>query len=312
MDYYTPVHFTETRSKINYRSNLIFMGSCFSENIGNWLESLRFNVKINPFGITYNPISISQQVSLALSDRDFSEMHLVKYNNVEVHLDLHKKVSPNSSIISWLKTTREEFKTNLLSTSHLFLTFGTSYAFRYLSTGEIINNCQKLPGTEFEKVLLNETEMFNSLESTFQNLIEFNPNLNIYLTVSPIRHLRNGAIGNQRSKARLIRLSEMLEQHFEHVQYIPIYELIMDELRDYRFYKSEDMIHLNYQGLETVKECIRDYFIDRDAYGLMERVDKWLKMKNHIVQNADSSGTIRFQSKLKKETAELERIFSGL
>lgn len=288
------------------------MGSCFSENIGNWLEDLRFNVQINPFGITYNPISISQQISVALSDSDFSEKHLVKSDETEVHLDLHKKVSPNSSIISWLKTTREEFKTNLLSTSHLFLTFGTSYAFRYLSTGEIINNCHKLPGTEFEKVLLNETEMFNSLESTFQNLIEFNPNLNIYLTVSPIRHLRNGAIGNQRSKARLIRLSEMLEQHFEHVQYIPIYELIMDELRDYRFYKSEDMIHLNYQGLETVKERIREYFIEADAYGLMERVERWLKMKSHIIQNPDTFSSSKFRSKLKDETDELDRIFSGL
>jgi hypothetical protein len=308
VNYFTEVKFEESRKKFDYRSRLLFLGSCFSENIGEWLKDLRFQTRINPFGITYNPVSIARQISYSLEGKPFPGEHEIAYLGKTVHLDLHKDIAGEERILQLGKT----LKADLLNSSHLFLTFGTSFAFRYRKTGKIINNCHKIPGSEFEKVLLNENEMCKVLEEALEKVFEANKALKVFVTVSPIRHLRHGAIDNQRSKARLIRLCEMLESRYDRVDYIPIYELVMDELRDYRFYRSDDLLHLNQLGLEIVKNRIRDYYIDSKSYDLMDRVSKWLKMKNHRLLDYKSHESKKFLAKLQAETAELEKIFLGL
>jgi len=307
--YVTPVKFENSSGRINYSSRLVFLGSCFSENIGYWLKDLRFNTVVNPYGITYNPISIAQQINKSIAGKAFSQEHMLDRNGEKVHLDLHKNLETNATNLTEIS---KSLKSELIHASHLILTFGSSYAFRYLKTGKIINNCHKISASEFEKVLLNESEMFAELESSLEELLSKNEALSILLTVSPIRHLRHGAVGNQRSKSRLIRLCEMLESRIENVQYIPIYELVMDELRDYRFYRSDDMLHLNYQGLETVKERVKGHYIDSSSHELMSRVERWLKMKNHRLLNPESQDSQKFQAKLKSETDELEKVFREL
>lgn len=309
--YYTEVKFSEHKEKIDYQSRLLFLGSCFSENIGHWLKELRFQTTVNPYGITYNPISISDQIIHSLSESSFPEAHEVEHNTGMVHLDLHKDLNAEGYNENILQI-RKGLKKELIDTSHLFLTFGTSYAFRYKETGKIINNCHKIPGSQFERILLEESVMFESLSTALNDLLVVNKDIRIFLTVSPIRHLRHGATGNQRSKSRLIRLSEMLESTFKSIHYIPIYELVMDELRDYRFYRSDDMLHLNQLGLETVKNRIMKNYIDPSAYALMDRVESWLKMKSHRVQNSDSPETQKFKEKLQAETEELNRLFRQL
>jgi len=308
VNYFTEVQFEESSKRFDYGSRLLFLGSCFSENIGAWLQDLRFQTIVNPFGITYNPVSIAQQIRHSLTGKSFPGEHELEYRGRTVHLDLHKDAIGEDEILQL----GNKLKANLLNSSHLFLTFGTSFAFKYRKTGRIINNCHKIPGSEFEKVLLNESEMFEFLEEALIELFSENKDLPVFLTVSPIRHLRHGAIDNQRSKSRLIRLCEMLESRFENVQYIPIYELVMDELRDYRFYRSDDLIHLNQLGLEIVKSRIRDFYIDPSSYSLMNRVSKWLKMKNHRLLDPKSAESEKFLTKLQSETEELDEIFRKL
>lgn len=284
------------------------MGSCFSENIGEWLKDLRFNTRINPFGITYNPISLARQISHSLAGKSFPREHELKHRDKTVHLDLHKDATGKERILEL----RNQLKADLLNSSHLFLTFGTSFAFKYRKTGKIINNCHKIPSSEFEKVLLNESEMCEVLEEALDEVFEANKALKVFLTVSPIRHLRHGAVENQRSKARLIRLCEMLESRYNRVDYIPIYELVMDELRDYRFYRSDDLLHLNQLGLDVVKSRIREYYIDPSTYPLMNRVSKWLQMKNHRLLDAQSAESKRFLKNLQIETEALDDVFNDL
>ena len=308
MNYFTEVQFRKSREKFDYRSRLLFLGSCFSENIGQWLKALRFQTNVNPFGITYNPISIAQQIKHSLNGESFPREHELKYRDKTVYLDLHKDVLGKEGILEL----GSELKDDLLSSSHLFLTFGTSFAFRYRKTGRIINNCHKIPRSEFEKVLLNESEMFGFLEEVLIKLFSENKDLRVFLTVSPIRHLRHGAVDNQRSKARLIRLCEMLEARFENVNYIPIYELVMDELRDYRFYRSDDFLHLNSLGLEVVKSRIQDFYIDPSSHELIDRVSRWTKMKNHRLLDPGSTESKEFLAKLQAESEELDELFRKL
>ncbi|MGB6036978.1 MAG: GSCFA domain-containing protein [Cryomorphaceae bacterium] len=313
MNLFTQVPFPDARDLIDYQSRLIFIGSCFTEEIGGWLADLKFTSHINPHGITYNPISLASQILDALEGKDLNRKDIQERDGCFFHPDFHSSMS-RSSLDDFLinaKRNRVLFEKELNSANFLFLTFGTSIAFEWNQTKKVVNNCHRLPSGDFKKVMLSEETMTKQLTVAIEKLKSVNPKIEVVVTVSPIRHLRHGAVQNQRSKARLLRLCENLEAGFSNCTYLPIYELVMDELRDYRFYRQDDLIHLNEGGLEVIKDRFTTSMIDSASFPTIRKVEKWRRSMAHRIQNKESEAAEKFKQQLLGLTEELNKELPG-
>ncbi len=310
MNLSTPISFPNIETRLGYKDKVVMLGSCFSENIGSWLQDLRFHVAYNTTGISYNPMSISRHIDMALDSERLTTDTLIENQGQTAHFDFHSMFNSENAetCISNINASLEKLHMELRECNVLVLTFGTAIVFENLDTGQVVNNNQKQPANQFRKRYLDEKEMVGAVSGSLQDLRKLNPDLRILLTVSPIRHLRHGAAENQRSKARLIRLCEMLCDEIPPCSYLPVYEYVMDELRDYRFYRHDDMIHLNELGLDLIKEKILRHLIDPKALPLMERVEKWKQMKTHRVMQLNTNAAKSFQDKLEAETQAIETL----
>lgn len=313
MNLFTQVPFPDAESLINYKSKLVFIGSCFTEEVGGWLNDIKFECYINPFGITYNPLSIADQIMHALGEIELSNENIQERDGSFFHPDFHSSMNQpsHSEFLNHAIDNRAGLLNKLESADFLFLTFGTSIAFEWDKTKKVVNNCHRLPSGDFRKMMLSEDIMTEKLSSAIEKINSVNPNFNIILTVSPIRHLRHGAVQNQRSKARLLRLCENLEDAFPNCSYLPIYELVMDELRDYRFYRQDDLIHLNDGGLEVIKDRFTTGLIDSASFQLIRKIEKWRMSMSHRIQNMESEGAKKFKSRLVELTEELNKELPG-
>lgn len=231
---------------ISYSSTLLSMGSCFSESIGKRLRSIGFGITINPFGTLYNPLSMAKSLHL-MADEGFlfSENDLTQVGDYFISLMHHSKYNASSAseLLHKINSDLLEGRTALHKCTHLILTFGSSFVYREQTSGEVVANCHKLPPSKFNCQLVSLELLKEIFNEAVQRLLAINPNLVIILTVSPIRYLGYGAHESQLSKARLLLLVEYLTSAFpSHIAYFPAYEIQLDELRDYRFYK-EDLTH---------------------------------------------------------------------
>ena len=313
MNLFTQVPFPDASKLIGYHSRLVFIGSCFTEEIGGWLRDLKFTSHINPFGITYNPISIADQIMDALAERDLNKKDIQEMDGSFFHPNFHSSMN-RSSVDDFLKSAKENralLQKELKSADFLFLTFGTSIAFEWVETKRVVNNCHRLPSADFRKVMLSEESMTKKVMAAIEKLTSVNPNIEIVLTVSPIRHLRHGAVQNQRSKARLLKLCENLEARFTGCTYLPIYELVMDELRDYRFYRQDDLIHLNEGGLEVIRDRFTTSMIDSASFQTIRKVEKWRRSMTHRIQNEESDAAKKFKQQLIELTELLNKELPG-
>ena len=310
----TPVSFEFSGRKINHQSQLLLAGSCFAENIGHWLQRLGFSAVVNPSGIAYNPVSIARHIDMALKARIPGEEELIETDFGFAHADFHSSLSASSKpdLISILRKALGQHGQSLREANTIFFTFGTAVVFEKVIDGVVVNNCHKLPDNLFRKRYLSESEMFNSFMGALNEIFTHNPDAEVCLTVSPVRHLRHGAIDNLRSKSRLIRLCEMLCESEQRCHYIPVYEYVMDELRDYRFYRYDDLIHLNDAGLEMVQERFEAHYIEPSSAALMDRVKKWQHLKSHRVLHPGSDAATAFEEKLRKETDALGLLLPSL
>jgi hypothetical protein len=301
----TAVIFSSPARKLTHQDKLLFAGSCFAERIGEWLELSGYDAVSNPAGIAYNPISMSQHIGIALRSEAASRDGYVSTEHGVAHYDFHSSLSANDQIaaVQMLDAALKEMRDRLHCAQAVFFTFGTSIVFERTVNGEVVNNCHKMPGHLFRQRYLSETEMYTAFAKSLKHLIEENPSVQVYLTVSPVRHLRHGAIDNQRSKARLIRLCEMLCADFSQCSYIPVYEYVLDELRDYRFYRHDDLIHLNEAGLGMVQERFTAAFISPESQKLMERVLRWREMQAHRIMHPETAAAKKFAERLASETA---------
>ncbi len=277
------------------------------------MQDLKFDAATNLCGITYNPISMGKHIRLALSGKEVFESELAKSRDQFVHTDYHSDFNAGvaEKILNKINQSLEEYGSELRNADFLFLTFGTAIGFESVKTGEVVNNCHHLPAADFKKHILSDKALFDTMEEALALLISENPKVRIVFTVSPIRHMRQGGIDNMRSKARLIRLCEKLESRFEGSIYLPVYEFVMDELRDYRYYRQDDLIHLNELGIGLIREKVKEAAIAPDVYALMLRIEKWNAMMQHKVQNPDSAEYRKFKEKLEIETRELKVLIPG-
>ena len=276
---------------MDYSKSMMFFGSCFSENIGQKLIDLKFNVNMNPFGILYNPQSIANSLKILLDKQVFNEYDLFQdqglWNSFYHHSrfsDVEKEVvleRINSRIIA-----SHEF---LKNADFLVLTFGTAWAYELADQGQVVSNCHKVPAAQFNRVRLTRHEISEAYRNLMEELWRFNPNLKIIFTVSPIRHLKDGAVENQVSKSTLLMAIDRLRNEYSDrgFVYFPSYELMMDELRDYRFY-AEDMVHLSPVAIDYIFDRFSKFIISKDSEKISDKVLKIRKSMLHRPVNTES------------------------
>lgn len=281
MEFRTRVNIKAEKEKFHQGQKLLSLGSCFAENVGNRLTSAGFDILINPLGILFNPKVIADNIKEALSD-DFDESLIVRRDGIYFHYLCHSDVNgiDENALRQEVNARRKAIRQRLKEADHLILTFGTAWVYRHKATDKIVANCHKVPQINFSKSCLSNDELIVIYESLIKQIVEINPSLQILLTVSPVRHVKNGLVDNNRSKAELILLSHKLTEKFDNVSYFPAYEIVMDELRDYRFF-DKDMIHPNEVAIDYVYEQFVSTYFDDSAKEIGRLTEKIQKLENH-------------------------------
>jgi len=311
MKFRTELHIEKQSDSISQQDEILAIGSCFVENVGLKLKHLKFNININPFGIIFNPYSIAKILNQSLDSKiDLEdECEVIMQQNVFKSYDYHSKFNANSynNFIALTDTKNNEVKKQLKSADYLILTYGTAWVYRLVESNKIVANCHKEPQSKFKKERLQLDMLVDVYINIFNRLFEQNPNLKIILTVSPVRHLKDGMIENNQSKSVLLLLCSTLSSHFkENVIYFPSYDIQMDDLRDYRFYNS-DLIHPNQMAIDYIFDKFSIAFFTEPTQLLNSKITKLYKLENHQFLNASDEDKQKHQSKIEALKREIEQ-----
>jgi hypothetical protein len=297
MTFFTEIAIPEFPWKIDYSKNILFFGSCFSENIGQKLADLKFKVDMNPFGILYNPESIANSLKILLETRKFSENDLFQDQGLWNSFYHHSRFSDVDKAVALEKiNNRISLSSEFLKKADfLIITFGTAWVYEYKETGKIVSNCHKIPASEFKRYRLGVDEITETYRELLNEIRETNPGLKVIFTVSPIRHWKDGAVENQVSKATLLLAVDRLRNEYSEqvCSYFPAYELMMDELRDYRFY-AEDMLHLSPVAVDYIFDRFCSSIISKKAMNISKKVMKIRKAIQHRTVNTKSTEYKKF------------------
>lgn len=304
----TYVEFPANINKITHNSNIISIGSCFSENIALILKKYLYKISINPTGILYNPFSISKALRRLLSKKQYAKDELFFHEGLWKSFDHHS----NFNAATWqkcIKKINSSLNNACQVISHidtLIITFGTAFAYYNNDNKQIVANCHKLPNNNFARSLLSVDEIIAEYTDLFDQFYKQFPDVNIIITVSPVRHLRDNPHENQVSKAHLLSATYELEKKFAKFYYFPAYEIIMDELRDYRFYK-EDMIHPAPITIDYIWERFVDTCISEKSKGFISQYQPVLNAKKHKIKEDNSELAYSFGKKNLEYISSLEK-----
>ena len=268
--------------RITYLNSIMLVGSCFATDIGSMFESGKMNVMINPFGVLYNPVSVANELEIIVERRPFTREELFFFNNRYLSFSHDTGFSSTNpdNILKKINDVTDNANKFLSNADYLFVTFGTARVFRLAEDKRIVANCHKMPPSDFERELLTVdyiVEIWSDLVSRLRNL---NGNLRIFFTVSPVRHWKDGAHGNQVSKSVLLLAIDRLIKGDRNLKYFPSYELLLDDLRDYRFYK-DDLLHPSRKAIEYIWEFMTRSFFDQDTRNIYREVSKVVSAKHH-------------------------------
>ena len=322
IDYCTFIDIKKSDFDVTYKNRLMFIGSCFADNIGGKMSEYKFNVDVNPFGVLYNPLSVASACMRMLKPDLFVESDLFSYNGMYHSFMHHGKFSDVSAdnclteINKSLKSAAENFR----DISFLAITFGTAYVYhlkeqctthnaqRTMGTvipseekicpdmydGPVVANCHKLPAALFERELLTVVKIVDVWSALLEEVWSVNPSLKVIFTVSPIRHFKDGAHFNQISKATLLLAQQQLvDKYTGRISYFPAYELMMDELRDYRFY-ADDMLHPSKIAVDYIHERFCDTYMCPETKATMKEVGEICRALSHIPLNPSSDAYKQF------------------
>ncbi len=296
--YYTEVQIPKFDFEINYESKLLFIGSCFAESIGMKVQNLKFQTIINPFGILYNPLSIANGLNMLMGNIQVDENKIFKQNELWKNLDFHSRFSSSSKedTIKMMNETLEQGANALRSIDFLFITFGTSWVYEWKESGQVVANCHKFPSKNFNRRKIHISEITKTYSELIKRLTKINPKLKIIFTVSPIRHWKDGAHGNQLSKSTLLlAISEIINTKLTNCYYFPSYEIVLDELRDYRFY-SDDLLHLNNITIEHIWQKANKSMFSENCQLTINQILKLNAAINHCPNNTKSEEYRKFAS----------------
>ena len=275
----TEISIQKQSNPITYNSRIILIGSCFSDNIGKQLNYYKFNTTANPNGILFNPVSIENVIKDAVNKKQYTEDDLITYDGLWHSFNHHSKFSRPTPELKEKNENVIEFYKALKTATHIFITLGSAWVYKYLKTNTVVANCHKIPQQEFKKELLSIAEIEKSLISTIKHVKIVNPTISISFTVSPVRHLKDGFTENQQSKAHLLSAIHKIVNG-DHASYFPAYEIMMDDLRDYRFYKK-DMIHPNELAINYIWDKFTRAFMLESTLKIMSEVDQLQKDLAH-------------------------------
>ena len=286
MKWRTEVNIEPNYGFLTYDHSILSIGSCFADEIGHKLKRSGFDIDVNPFGVIFNPVSLLQLIQDAL-DENPREQFIVERAGKWYHYGYHSEVFGESSqdLLEKVQKINHSTKLRIASADHLFLTFGTTWVYRLLQNELIVANCHKMPAELFHKERIGLKRLDEFSMGLFTRLFELNPKLKVTLTVSPVRHSKDGLHENNLSKSVLHLYCDFLQRNFENINYFPAYELVVDELRDYRFYK-EDLVHPNEQALEYVFNKFGEAYFDPRTSKKYELYEKLRKAESHEHMNA--------------------------
>ena len=289
MKFRTEINLDKSNHLIEHSEKIITIGSCFAQNIGEYFERFRFDVMCNPFGVLYNPVSILNSFKLVSDNQTFTKEDLIKHNGEWHSFFHHSDFSHHElevcldKINSGLKTTSDFLK----KADVVIITYGTSYVYRHIEKDIIVSNCHKIPAKEFERFRLSLEETEKVIEETVGLLKSVNKNIRVIFTVSPVRHWKDGAANNQLSKSTLLLAVDKVIKSNSNCEYFPSYEIVMDDLRDYRFYDS-DLLHPNKLATDYIWEKFTASMLSENSLSLMKEIEKIVKAREHRVRNVKS------------------------
>lgn len=314
MQFRTQISIPKSNHPLDYNSKIVSLGSCFAENMGEKFQYFKFQSEVNPFGIIFNPVSIEKIIMKVVNLELFTEEDVFFYNErwhcFEVHSDLSN--SSKDELLASLNAILQSTNSQIAQSTHLIITYGTAWVYRNSESEAIVANCHKVPQKQFKKELLSVEAIKESIENTMRFIQSINPNCNLIFTVSPVRHLKDGFVENQWSKANLISaIQDKLKFANCKLQtdYFPSYEIMMDELRDYRFY-AEDMLHPNQVAIHYIWERFKETTISELAYSVMDEVEGIQKSLSHKPFNPNSESHLKFESKLSEKITKLVSQYS--
>ena len=286
---------------IHHGQDLLCLGSCFADSIGEQLRKGGFKTLVNPFGVMFNPISLVDLFHV----KSYSEEDLFEHQNHYFSLNHHGRFSSSNktALLDELNTVSEQFHERLHNTDVVVFTLGTAWVYELISDQKIVANCHKLPQKFFRKRMLSVDEIVNAYQPLIQNTLK---GKHVIFTVSPVRHWKDGAVENSRSKATLHLAIGALQEQFPTVDYFPSYEIVTDELRDYRFFK-EDMLHPNTQAIEYVWKKFQDVYFGDESKKLLKEVEEYQRLKAHRPINRQEDAVKNHEQKLKQSLEELQK-----
>ena len=325
MQFQLPIDMRSLPQPITYRDKLLLVGSCFTEHIGNALEELKFSVLQNPNGILFGPDAVCKSLISYTINKKYLEADLFQLNEVWHSWDHHSRFSNMNRaeavrVINESQQLAHEF---LRQADWLIITLGSSFSYRLTDLaedskappgeefGEVVANCHRAPANWFTKKMLEIEEIKNLLEDCLKKLKQFNPKIKFIFTVSPVRHIRDGVVENNRSKARLIEAVHFICSKFESAFYFPAYELVIDVLRDYRFYDI-DLVHPNYPATEFVLEKFTESCIDDDSQQLMKEIRQIVIARKHRPFQPETKAHQQFLNTHFEKTKELQQKYPFL
>jgi len=310
MQFFTKVPIAIVTNPISYSSKIVSIGSCFAENIGAKLHFYKFQSITNPFGIIFNAISIEKLIRRAVQKTYFSEADIFFHNERWHCFEIHSELSHSDKhvVLQNLNSILIAFHREISNASHFIITLGTSWIYKTISSEEIVANCHKIPQKEFSKQLLDASEISQSLRNSMELISSINPTVQFICTISPVRHLKDGFIENQISKANLIAAVYSLRQEKNlNLSYFPSYEIMIDELRDYRFY-SEDLLHPNSTAVDYIWSRFIETNIAKISISTMNEVETIQKGLLHRPFNAASLSHQKFLKNLNEKIEKLQTV----
>lgn len=308
MNFRTNIQLQKERNQIDYASQLLLIGSCFSENISKKLNYFKFNTYSNPFGILYNPKAIEFLIANAINRTKYTENNIFQLNERWHCFDAHSDLSATNKneLLSNLNAAIELTNKQINKSTHIIITLGTSFVYRFIETDSIVGNCHKVPQKKFLKEILSVKKIIASLENIIVLIKSVNSKVNIIFTVSPVRHLKDGFVENAQSKAHLLSAIHQIIDKRKLLYYFPSYEIMLDDLRDYRFYKN-DMIHPNDTAIDYIWEQFLNVWIHENSTSIMGEVDSIQKDLAHKPFNPNSEQHKLFLAKLQTKIQVLKK-----
>lgn len=323
MELFTRIPIAAAPKPIGFESRVLSLGSCFAVNMAEKLDYFQFRQTVNPFGILFQPLAIEKLVARAVHQQEFTEADIFFANERWQCFDVHSDLSHHDATVFLVRLNEalNALRDGLQQASHIVITLGTAWVYRHVASGNCVANCHKVPQKEFEKELLPVDVIAQSLERISALMASANPSAQLIFTVSPVRHIKDGFVENQRSKAHLITaLHAVLDRQFSYKppvtshqppttnHYFPSYEIMMDELRDYRFY-ADDLLHPNPMAIDYIWEKFAASWVSPEAFPVMTEVDAVRKALAHRAFNPETDSYKKFLQTTADKIAVLQSRF---